>query len=211
MSIKDYTSSSDAFADISEGTYSSSDYPAMAGFVTVASRLIDADFGRRAGFFYPTTDSVSFYYDGSNAKCQTIDEFVSISAVAVAEQGGLSSTDYTAWTLNTDYIVKPYNYAAMGKPINALEIVFFNGVKAAFYGWQKSVLVTGIPGYSLTPPDLIVQATKTQSIRWFLRAKQGWQDTGANSEFGKQQYKGMAELDSDVRAMLWALKLELMP
>jgi hypothetical protein len=44
-----------------------------------------------------------------------------------------------------------------------------------------------------------------------MRAKQGWQDTGANSDMGQQNYKGMAELDSDVRAMLWALKLELMP
>jgi hypothetical protein len=208
---QDYTSSTDAFADISEGTYSSSDYPVMGNMVTVASRLIDAEFGRWAGFFYPTTDSVSFYYDGSDAECQEIDEFVSISAVAVAEQGGLSSSDYTSWTLNTDYIVKPHNYAAMSKPINELQIVDFNGVKAGFYGGQKSVMVTGIPGYSLTPPDLIVQATKTQAVRWFLRAKQGWQDTGANSEFGQQQYKGMAELDSDVRAMLWALKLELMP
>jgi hypothetical protein len=210
----DYTSSTDAFADISEGTFSSSDYPVMSNFVTVASRMIDNELGRWPGFFYPaasSTDPVSLYYDGTGDYCQPIDEFVSISQVAVAEQGGLSSTDYTNWTLNTDYIVKPHNYSALGRPINELEIVDFNGTKASWYRHQKSVKVAGVPGYSASPPDVIVQAAKIQAVRWFMRAKQGWQDTGANSEVGQLSYKGVTELDSDVKAMLWPLKLELMP
>src|SRR3970040_155133 len=103
----DYTTSTDAFADIPEGNYSSSDFPSMASFVTAASRLIDREVGRWDGFFYPTTDSVDWYYEGAGDMEQEIDEFVSISAVAVSEEGSISSSDYTSWTVNTDYVTKP--------------------------------------------------------------------------------------------------------
>jgi hypothetical protein len=209
----DYTSSTDAFADISEGGYSSTDPvlgPVMVNFITAASRLIDAEVGRWPGFFYPTTDSsTDFYYDGSGLGEQEIDEFVSISAVAVAEQGGVSSTNYTAWTLNTDYLTWPYNAARKGKPITKLLLDVIDGSKGGFYAYQKAVKVTGVPGYSTTPPDVVKLACKMQAIRWFMRAKQGYQDTGANVEIGQMTFKGKLELDPDVKALLWPMKLEL--
>ncbi len=55
----DYTSSTDAFQDISEGNYAAADFPQMGNFVTAASRLIDREIGRWDGFFYPTTDAVT--------------------------------------------------------------------------------------------------------------------------------------------------------
>ena len=171
----DYTTSTDAFADISEGSYTSSDYPVMANLFTVASRLIDGEFGRWAGFFYPTTDTVTYYYNGSNSDEQILDEFVSISQVSVSENGGLSSTNYTDWTVGTDYLTKPYNASNKGKPIDCLELILFNGIKRAWYGFQKSVKVMGIAGYSATPPELVVQACKAQAVQWFMRAKMGWQ------------------------------------
>ncbi len=205
MTINNYTTSTDAFADISEGAYSSSDYPVMANFVTVASRLIDALMGRWAGFFYPTTDTQTLYYDGTNLEEQSIDEFVSIAQVSVSEQGGLSSTDYTDWTLNVEYLTRPYNAAALNKPIDRLELVYFNGTKSAWYGFQRSVRVTGIPGYSLTPPDIVVQAAKIQAVQWFMRAKQGYQTAG-NAE-NKQSLS--YTLDENVKQLLWSLVLEL--
>lgn len=204
-----YVTSTDTFSDVSEGSFSTSDYPMMENIVAVTSRLIDREFGRWDGFFYPSTDDVTYYYDGSGETEQEIDEFVSITSVSVSEQGGYASTDYTTWTLNTDYLVYPYNYSTQGKPIHKLLITDYNNTKGAFHTGQRSIKVTGIAGYSTTPPDLVLQACKLQSIRWFMRAKQGWQDTGANDELGSREYKGMAELDPDVRAMLWGLKLEL--
>ena len=211
----DYTTSTDAFADISEGGYSSSDSPVMATFVTVASRMIDAELGRWPGFFYPSTADETRYYDGNGEQELPIDEFVSITSVSVSEQGGVASSDYTAWT-STDYYVAPYNYSSNGKPINRLVVDVVNGSKPCWYGYRKAVQVVGVPGYvksstdgSWTPPDLIVQATKTQALRWFLRAKQGWQDVGGNDELGKRYYKGSTELDPDVKLMLWPIKLEL--
>lgn len=201
----DYTSSTDAFADISEGNYSSSDYPQMASFVTAASRLIDREMGRWDGFFYPTTDSAIWYYDGNGECNQEIDEFVSISEVAVSEAGGLSSSDYTAWTLNTDYLTRPYN----STPIRSLALVEYNGTKGAFYSGQKSIRITGIPGYSSTPPDIVAQACKMQAVRWFMRAKQGYQDTGASVALGSMTFTGKLELDPDVKQLLWPLILEL--
>ena len=204
-----YVTSTDTFSDVSEGSFSTSDYPMMENIVAVTSRLIDREFGRWDGFFYPSTDDVTYYDDGSGETEQEIDEFVSITSVSVSEQGGYASTDYTTWTLNTDYLVYPYNYSTQGKPIHKLLITDYNNAKGAFHTGQRSIKVVGIAGYSTTPPDLVLQACKLQSIRWFMRAKQGWQDTGANDELGSREYKGMAELDPDVRAMLWGLKLEL--
>jgi len=205
-----YTSSTDAFADISEGNYSSTDTvlnAVMVGFVTAASRLIDKEMGRWDGFFYPTTDSSTDYYDGSGLEAQEIDEYASISSVAVAEQGGVSSTNYTAWTENTDYLTWPYN--RRGKPITKLVLDVIDGQKGGFYRYQKAVKVVGIPGYSLTPPDIVALACKMQAIRWFMRAKQGYQDAGANVEIGSMTFKGKLELDPDIKALLWLLKLEL--
>lgn len=211
----DYTSSTDVFADIVEGGYaSSSDFttvykPAMDNFITVASRLIDAEMGRWEGFFYPSTDAQTFYYDGSGLEEQDIDEFASITTVSVAEQGGVSSTNYTDWTENTDYLTWPYNATAKSKPITKLTIDIVDGSKGAFYQYQKSVKVVGIPGYATSAPDIVVQACKMQAVRWFMRAKQGYQDTGGTVEIGEMKFTTQLKLDPDIRALLWPLKLEL--
>lgn len=177
----------------------------MANFVTVASRLIDREVGRWDGFFYPSTDDVTRYYDGSGGTEQRIDEFASITSVSVSENGSLSSSDYTGWTLNTDYITEPYN----STPIYKLAVADNSGTKAVWYRYQKSVKVVGIAGYSTTPPDLVAQACKIQAVRWFMRAKGGYQDVQGNDEIGKRYYAGTTKLDPDVCLMLWSFKLEL--
>lgn len=202
-----YTTTTDAFASIPEANYQPLEYPVMSAYIATASRFIDMEVGRWEGFFYPTTDSVTRYYDGSDGETLDIDEFVSISDVSVAETGGTASTDYTAWT-STDYFVEPYNYASLGKPINRL-VIDSNGSKAGWYGFRKSVAVTGIPGYASSTPRIIETACQIQAVRWFMRGKGGWQDTGGNENVGTMRYKGPAELDGDIRAMLHPYKLEL--
>lgn len=204
-----YTTSTDAFADISEGNYSSSDFPQMDSFVETASRLIDLEMGKWEGFFYPTTDTVTFYYDGSGGYEQYIDEFVSISEVAVSEQGGLQSTDYTVRS-SSDYFTYPYNAIAKGKPVWKLVTDVWNDStnNLIFDSYPKAVRVTGIAGYSTTPPAIVEQATKMQAIRYFMRAKQGYQDTGVNANIGGLTFSKL-ELDPDVKQLLHPLKLEL--
>lgn len=203
----DYTSSTDAFADISEGNYSSSDYPQMADMVTSASRLVDMELGRWAGFFYPSTSEEVRYYNGNDLYELDIDEFVSISEVAVSEHGGLGSSDYTVWS-SSDYILEPYNYTANGKPIKSIVVDSINGSQSGFSGYRKSVRVTGVPGYSATPPSLIASIVKRQAVRWFMQAKQGYQDTGASAEIGGLVFR-KEQLDPDIKKMLHPFILEL--
>ena len=69
--------------------------------------------------------------------------------------------------------------------------------------------IVGKPGYSASVPDVVALATRMQAVRWFMRAKQGYQDTGANVEIGQMTFKGKLELDPDIKALLWPLKMEL--
>lgn len=202
-----YTTSTDAFASISEGNYATSDYSEMDDFVTTASRFIDLEVGREPGFFYPTTDDVTRYYDGNGRDELDIDEFVSITSVSVAESGGTSSSDYTAWG-SSDYYVEPYNYVSLGRPINRLTIDI-NGSKPGWYRYKKAVQIVGVAGYASSTPKVIETACKIQAVRWFMRAKGGWQDTSGNENTGQMRYKGAVELDGDIRAMLHPYKIEM--
>jgi hypothetical protein len=194
----DYTTSTDVFADMSEGGYSSSDYPAMATMISAASRLIDAEFGRWPGW----------YFDGSGELDQPIGEFASITSVAVSEQGYVGTTDYTAWTLNTDYLLWPYNYTVQGRPITKLKLAPLSN-KGGWHSYDKAVKVIGVPGYATTPPAVIVQACKMQAVEWFMSAKQGYQDTGASAEIGGLTFSVKNELSGKVKKLLDGLKLEL--
>jgi hypothetical protein len=208
-----YTTSTDAFNDIPESGYSSSDfpssdYPNMDSFVTAASRLIDLEVGRWEGFFYPTTDDKTYYYDGSGLQEQEIDEFASITSVSVAESGGVESSDYTAWS-SSDYFAFPANYANLAKPITKLIVDRLNGTKLSWYGYRKAVKIVGVPGYSTTIPDVVALACRIQAVRWFMRAKGGYQDVTGTAENGQLFYKGQVKLDGDVKALLSNLVLEL--
>lgn len=204
----DYSSSTDAFADMSEGNYSSSDYPQMASFITAASAMIDAEIGVWRGFFNPSATEVTRYYNGSGESEQIIDPFAGISAVYMSEAGGVGSTDYTLLS-SSDYFFYPYNYAENNKPITKIIMDTINGSQfGSFYSFRKAVKVVGVAGYATTIDPRINQACKMQSIRWFMRAKQGYQDTGANVEVGQMMIKGTLQLDPDVRQLLYPFKLE---
>lgn len=203
----DYTTAQKVFDEMPEGSFSQLEIPNIATYVTTASRLIDALVGRWEGFFYPTTDEVTYYYDGSNCAEQEIDEFASITNVSVAETGGVSSTDYTLWS-SSDYFTEPYNATNKGKPINKI-VIDENGAKSIFYRYRKSVKVIGVAGYATAVPPIVAQATRIQVVRWALRARGGWQDVSGNESMGYQRHKANTELDGDIRGMLHTFVLEL--
>lgn len=203
----DYTTAQKVFDEMPEGSFTQLEIPNIATYITTASRLIDALVGRWDGFFYPTTDEVTYYYDGSGCAEQDIDEFASITSVSVSEQGGTSSTDYTAWS-SSDYFTEPYNATNKGKPVNKL-VVDMNGAQSVFYRYHKSVKVVGVAGYSVAVPSIIAQATRIQAVRWALRARGGWQDVAGNESMGYQRHKAITELDGDIRGMLHTFVLEL--
>lgn len=175
---------------------------AITGMITDASRLIDNEVGRWSGFFYPSTDLETRYFDGSGETEIRIDEMVSIDSVSVAESGGTGAGDYTALVENEDFYTSPYNKL----PIKKL-VIDWNGSKHVWSRYRRAVKVTGVFGWSTTPPDEIKRACKIQALRWFMRAKQGYQDAGANVEIGQMTY--VKELDPDIKRLLMHYRAEL--
>ena len=200
--MADYTSAAQVKADMPDSAlYTSADYDlALGEMITNASRLIDREVGGWPNYFYPTTDSETRYFDGSGERDQYIDPCLTLTTLQVAEQGGRAATDYTTWTLNTDFYVWPYNYASIGQPIQRLFVDNDSGSKGTFHRTLKAVKVTGIFGYSTTPPADIAQACKITALRWFMRAKQGYQDASASVALGEMVY--VKSLDPDVKALL---------
>lgn len=172
---------------------------AVGSFITSASRMIDRYIGKWANYFYPSTDAETRYFDGCRGAEQEIDEVVSITSVSVAESGGTGSTDYTAWG-STDYLEYPYNHSEISCPIYRL-IIDRNGSKPGWYTYRKAVKVVGIFGYSTTPPADVKLACQIQAMRWYMRGKQAFQDSGVSANLGEMFY--VQALDPDVKTLLW--------
>jgi hypothetical protein len=202
--MADYTNVAAVKTDMPDSELFSStayDYDGVIqGMITGASRLIDKEVGGWPNYFYPSTADETRYFDGSGEVDQFVDPLISITSVAVSESGGRASTSYTAWTENTDYFVWPYNYASIGQPIQILLVDNDSGGKGTWGSTRKGVKVTGVFGYSSYPPADIQQACKITAMRWFMRAKQSWQDTSVNAAMGELLYT--QSLDPDVKEIL---------
>lgn len=202
----DYCSSSDIKNQMPRsGLAGTTDYDdTLTALITNASRLIDNEVGQWPGFFYPTTDDETRYFDGNGEIEIDIDPLVSLTTVSVSEDGNYASSDYTDWTLNTDFYTWPYNATAITQPMQRL-IVDYNGSKSNWTRFRKAVKVTGVFGYTATVPEPIKQACIIQVMRWYMRGKQGYQDAGANVELGQMVY--VKRLDPDVKELLWPYML----
>lgn len=207
----DYCATSDIQAGFPDSVLYSTTDTAFTGLIalmcTRASRLIDKEVGRWPGYFYPTSDAETRYFDGSGCDVQEIDDCISLTSASVAEEGGIASTSYTAWTENTDFYVSPYNWSANNEPFHEL-VIDWNGSKAVWYRYRKSVKVVGVFGYSATVPDDIKQAVIIQVVRWYMRSKQGYQDASANPEVGQIFYT--KRLDPDIAEILNPYKIRNM-
>jgi hypothetical protein len=203
--MADYCSTSDIKVDMPDsGLASSTDATydtAIGNMITAASRLIDKYIGREANWF-STTDEETRYFDGSGEVIQEIDELHTLTSVSISDVGGTSSTSYEAITLDTDFYVWPYQYDQLGVPITRL-IMDWNGDEYTWPHFRKAVKVVGQFGYSATPPEDVKMACKIQTMRWFGRSKQMWQDAGGGSVTGQLVYSRVAkDLDPDVRILL---------
>ena len=79
----------------------------------------------------------------------------------------------------------------------------WNGYEYTWPHFRKAVKVVGQFGYSATPPEDVKMACKIQTMRWFGRSKQMWQDAGGGSVTGQLVYSRVAkDLDPDVRILL---------
>ena len=183
--------------DASDETYDE----AIGVMITAASRLIDKYVGGFENCFYPSTDTATRYYDGNGEDQIWIDPLLSLTSLAVSESGGRAASDYTTWTLNTDFYTYPYHTT----PYEKLIVDNDAGSKGTFGTTRKGVKIVGVWGYALTPPADVKQACKIQAMRWFMRAKQGYQDAGVNASLGEMIYA--QELDPDVKMLLAPYRL----
>lgn len=206
--MADYTNVAAVKADMPDSELFSStsyDYDAVIqGMITGASRLIDKEVGGWPNYFYPSTADETRYFDGSGDVDLYVDPILSLTSVYVSESGGRESTSYTAWTENTDYFVWPYNYSSLGEPIQKLLVDNDSGGKGTWGTTRKGIQITGVFGYSSFPPADIQQACKITAMRWFMRAKQSWQDTSVNMNMGELLYT--QSLDPDVKEILMPYK-----
>ncbi len=177
------------------------DVPWGTGYDTIlgvlaarVSRLLDRAALRQPGEFATGTAGTVRYYDGSGCRALWVDEMAAApSKVEVSETG--SRVTYVTWA-SSDYILWPYNET----PYRRLDVDALNGTKALWYGFPQSVKITAPWGFSVTPPDDLVEAVITQVVRWFKRGQQGFSDVGAIVELGQLKY--VKKLDPDIEMIL---------
>jgi hypothetical protein len=202
----DYITTTQAKAVMPDDTFSTSYDSLLTATITRASRSIDKYTGRHPGA-YAVSSTETRYYDGSGCEYLWIDELATTTGLSVSvAEGGVVDTyngtggTYTAWT-STDFRVYPYNAPKLGQPFLRLDIDRLNGSKALFFAFPNGVKVSGYFGYAYTTaPDAIIQATITQTMRYFQRGKQAFRDAGAVVELGQLQY--LQSVDPDVAEMI---------
>ena len=203
--MADYATTAELKADVPDSPLfdpADESYDVVLGkMITAASRLIDKYVGGFENCFYPSTDTETRYYDGNGEDQIWIDPLLSLTSLAVSESGGRAASDYTTWTLNTDFYTYPYHTT----PYEKLIVDNDAGSKGTFGTTRKGVKIVGVWGYSSTPPADVKQACKIQAMRWFMRAKQGYQDAGVNASLGEMIYA--QELDPDVKMLLAPYRL----
>jgi len=174
----------------------------IESMISRASRLIDREVGKEPGYFYPSTDDQTRYYDGSGTYEQDIDDCLTITTVSVAEDGGRESTSYTDWG-STDYYAEPYNYSALAIPITLL-MIETDGGKPGWYRYKKSVKVAGIFGYSVAVPDDINEACIIKATLLYMASKQGYMTMSANTEVGSMS---VGDYEKRYKEILWLYKV----
>ena len=171
-----------------------------------ASRLIDGVLHREPGALGVSVETTR-YFDGNNDDELYIGELASVpSIVSIATGGIVDNANDTGGTYTvlsaSDYRVWPSNWSKERRPILRLDLDCLNGSYSSFYGYPKCVKVIGYFGFAtiLNIPDEIVQAVDIQTIRWFKRGQQAFQDVGAITDLSQLKY--VNKLDPDVENII---------
>lgn len=191
-----YVTADEVRAQMPDVEWSVAYHATLTALITRASRLIDRATGREDGAYASDTATVR-YFDGSGQREQWLPEMAAAPTAVAVDEGGAGM--YTTWA-STDYFTWPYNAADEGKPYVRLDVDQLNGDKSHWYRFPRSVKVTAKWGYSTAAPDDVKQAVIIQVIRYFKRAQQAYQDTGAIVELGQLRY--VNKLDPDVALLV---------
>lgn len=130
---------------------------ALEGVIEAISRAIDLQCSR---FFWKDTNDGTYYFTANENDYLLIGDFVSITTLST-DDGATRS--YTAWTVDTDYDLWPYNASADGIPYNQIEVAPTSG-KRFPVGVRKGVKIVGKRGFPAVPKPI-----KEACIIWSMR------------------------------------------
>ena len=168
------------------------DDTALEAAILTASRMIDDYTGR---FFYrdgTTGAPVTRYYTPDSWYITNLDDFVSLSQIALDDD---FDQTYTTILAASDYLIDPVNNARRGWPYNritAIDRYIFP------YAYPQSVRVQAVWGWPSVPAE-ISMATKLQASRLFIRRQSPFGIAGT-PEIGTVRLT--SRLDPDVEALI---------
>ena len=206
MTIPSYSTAASVKSLMPDTTWGTS-YDSLFGvLIARASRLVDGVLHREPGAFAVGAETTR-YFDGNNDDELYIGELAAVpNIVSIATSGIVDNVNDTGGTYTalsaSDYRVWPSNWSKERRPILRLDLDCLNGSYSSFYGYPKGVKVTGYFGFATTSniPDEIVQAVDIQTIRWFKRGQQAFQDVGAITDLSQLKY--VNKLDPDIAVIL---------
>jgi hypothetical protein len=137
------------------GDTSSGQQAAIQAAIQTASRLVDSICGRR---FYKDTAATVRYYDTFSGADLNVDDFWTTTSLVVETDDGDDGTYDTAWTIATDYEVRPTNGLnnALPWPYTSLRAV--GSKNWPLSGRRHAIKVTAKWGWSAVP-DAVMTAT----------------------------------------------------
>lgn len=132
--------------------------------ISAASEAIDQYCGRTFGL--DTSSTVVRYYTPSEPRYVNINDLVTCGTVAVDQSG---TGAYTAWILNTDYVLEPANATLDGAPFETIRVHPRSFQRLPC--WPNSVQVTGQFGWPAVPPQ-IKKAARIMAVRLLKRERE---------------------------------------
>ena len=133
--------------------------------ITAASRAVESATGRR---FWPDADATQVrYYTPKQGRSLEITDLTTLTSFKTDPVGDGSFSQ--TWTANTHFVLEPLNAVADGRAYDTVRVHPRGNLQ--FYGWPRSVQVTGKFGWP-SIPDSIKQATALIAARLLRRGRE---------------------------------------
>lgn len=178
----------------------------LTNIIDKCSRFLDRVTWRKPGAYAVTVPSTRSF-DGKPVTATDyittlwIDELaVAPTSVSVSRSGSLQASAFTPLNAATDYFMMPSEAPDEGKPYNEIQLNTIDGTWSTWPIYPQSVKVTGLFGYSQTPPPEIVECTIIWAAKVFNRGKLGFADKQSYLSEGAI-FSYLNKMDSDIERM----------
>lgn len=136
------------------------------------------------------------YYTAQSGTIVLVDDVLSVSTLTTDDND--DRTYSTSWA-STDYDLMPYNAGTDGEPYTWIEATRNGNYR--FNLIPRGVGITGVFGYTLTPPFAIVEAATLATMRLWKRKDAIFGVAGAPA-LGVQVVAAQIQQDADVLMLL---------